>query len=339
MFSALAEYDNVSENNCNAAIFTRLFKNHIFAVPIVVMQEISVNQEVVLPLLTKKKVSLYIKREDRIHPLLSGNKYRKLKYNLLAAKEQGYKTILTFGGAYSNHIAATAYAGKRYGLKTIGIIRGDELSEKWQTNPTLKLASDHGMQFKFIARDVYREKGNPFYVEKLRTEFGACYVLPEGGSNTLAVKGCEEILASGDADFTVICCSVGTGGTLSGIINATRENQLVLGFPAVKGGFLKEDIRKFARKDAWELIEDYHFGGYAKATAELIVFINTFKAQTRIPLDSIYTGKMMYGILDLVEKDYFPPKTKLLAIHTGGLQSIPGMNILLKKKNLPLLNV
>ncbi|MGB6154130.1 MAG: pyridoxal-phosphate dependent enzyme [Pricia sp.] len=303
------------------------------------MQEKSVNQEISLPLLTEKQVSLSIKREDLIHPLISGNKYRKLKYNLIEAKKQGFDTILTFGGAFSNHIAATAYAGKWYGFKTIGIIRGEELSEKWDANPTLKLASEHGMRFKFIARDDYRRKENPSYLKRLQIEFGACYVLPEGGTNALAVKGCQEILTPEDATFDLICGSVGTGGTLSGIINASFKHQRVLGFPALKGGFLNEDIRKFVLKDTWELIEDYHFGGYAKVTAELIRFINDFKARTQISLDAIYTGKMMYGILDLVAADYFPPKTKLLAVHTGGLQSTAGMNIVLKKKNLPLLNL
>ena len=302
------------------------------------MQERTLNQKVSLPLLTEKKISLYIKREDLLHPLISGNKFRKLKYNLTAAEKEGFNTILTFGGAYSNHIAATAYAGKLHGFKTIGIIRGQELSKKWETNPTLKLASEHGMIFKFISRETYRCKENPSYLEKLQNEFGGCYILPEGGTNTLAISGCEEILNSKDADFNVVCCSVGTGGTISGLINASLKSQQVLGFPALKGDFLNEDICKFAHEDGWKLIEDYHFGGYAKVTVKLIHFINSFKAETEIPLDAIYTGKMVYGILDLVKKDFFLPKTKLLAIHTGGLQSISGMNITLKKKNLPLLH-
>ncbi len=301
------------------------------------MQEQSVNQKVFLPLLTKKQISLLIKREDLIHPMISGNKFRKLKYNLLAAKKQGFDTLLTFGGAYSNHIAATAYSGKIHGLKTIGIIRGDELSEKWEANPTLQLASEHGMRFIFVSRDDYRNKENPSYLKKLQHENGPFYSLPEGGTNTLAVRGCEEILRSGDADFDVICCAVGTGGTLAGIINSSLENQHVLGFPAVKGDFLSEDIRRFAHEGHWNLITKYDFGGYAKVNAELIDFVNVFKRKTQIPLDPIYTGKMVFGILDLVQQDYFLPKTKILAIHTGGLQGKAGMNILLKKKDLPLL--
>lgn len=293
------------------------------------------NQAVHLPLLQSKQISLTVKREDLIHPLISGNKYRKLKYNIEAAKTQGFDTLLTFGGAFSNHIAATAYAGKLLGLQTIGIIRGEELSQKWQTNATLKRASQQGMQFKFVSREVYRAKQSTAFINALKSEFGSFYILPEGGSNTLAVKGCEEILTPKDAHFDVICASVGTGGTIAGIINASSPNQRVLGFPALKGDFLKEDIRNFTPKENWRLQSEYHFGGYAKVSAELIQFINDFKKQTQIPLDPIYTGKLLFGILDLVKLNHFEPKTQILAVHTGGLQSILGMNPMLKKKNLP----
>ncbi len=294
------------------------------------------NQEVSLPILSKKQVSLSLKREDLIHPLISGNKFRKLKYNLLEAKKRNFDTLLTFGGAYSNHIVATAYAAKKQGLRSIGVIRGEELSSTWDANPTLQMASEEGMRFKFISRDAYRNKQNPSFLKQLRQEFGSFYTLPEGGTNALAVQGCEEILGPQDAHFDVICCPVGTGGTLAGISNVALGKQRVLGFPALKGDFLKEDIRRFALRDNWELITDYHFGGYAKVTAELIDFVNDFKEQSRIPLDPIYTGKMIYGILDMIERDKFPRGTKVLAIHTGGLQGIAGMNILLKKKNLLL---
>lgn len=296
------------------------------------------NQSIHLPILDQKQISLAIKREDLIHPQISGNKYRKLKYNLEAAKAQGFETLLTFGGAFSNHIAATAYAGKLHGLKTIGVIRGEELSQKWKTNPTLKLAAEQGMQFKFISREVYRDKHSEDFLDQLKSELGSFYFLPEGGSNPLAVRGCEEILTPEDAHFDFICTSVGTGGTIAGIINASTTNQEVLGFPALKGDFLKEDICNFTSRKNWRLQTDYHFGGYARVSAELIQFINDFKERTQISLDPIYTGKLMYGILDLVKKDYFKPKTKLLAIHTGGLQSISGMNAKLKKKNLPQIN-
>ena len=174
-------------------------------------------------------------------------------------------------------------------------------------------------------------------VSLLNKEFGMFYRVPEGGTNTLAVKGCEEILSSEDNDFTVICSCVGTGGTIAGLINAANDDQYILGFPALKGDFLKKDICKFVDKSNWDLETNYNFGGYGKVTNELIGFINDFKLKTTIPLDPVYTGKMMFGILDLIAKDYFKPGTKILAIHTGGLQGIAGMNILLKKKNLPIL--
>jgi 1-aminocyclopropane-1-carboxylate deaminase len=297
------------------------------------------NQSVHLPILKEKQVQLSIKREDLIHPLISGNKFRKLKFNLIAAKKKDLNTLLTFGGAYSNHIAATAYAGKLHGLKTIGVIRGEELVEKWIENPTLKLAHEHGMQFKFISRDSYRNKNSVEFTNELESEFGDFYLLPEGGSNKMAIKGCEEILTYEDAQFDIICSSIGTGGTIAGIINASKQNQVVLGFPALKGDFLKEDIRNFTPKKNWQLQTDYHFGGYAKVSAELVHFINDFNTQTQIPLDPIYTGKMLYGILDLIKKDHFKPTTKILAIHTGGLQSIAGMNMNLKKKNLPQITI
>lgn len=296
-------------------------------------------QAVHLSILHEKQIALSIKREDLIHPLVSGNKYRKLKYNLEAAQVQGFDTLLTFGGAFSNHIAATAYAGKLHGLKTIGVIRGEELYAKWEGNPTLKLAAAHGMQFKFISRKAYRDTYSEVLKDQLKAEFGSFYLLPEGGSNALAIKGCEEILTKDDTQFDVICASVGTGGTIAGIINASQPNQRVLGFSALKGDFLKEDIRSFVQRENWQLQTDYHFGGYAKVSAALIHFINDFKEQTQIPLDPIYTGKMLYGILDLVKKDHFKPKTQLLAIHTGGLQSISGMNTVLKKKNLPQITI
>jgi 1-aminocyclopropane-1-carboxylate deaminase len=292
-----------------------------------------------MPLLKEKGIRLYLKREDTIHPFISGNKYRKLKYNLLEAKKQGKETLLTFGGAFSNHIAAAAYAGHEQGIKTIGVIRGEELTDKWQSNPTLKLAHKHGMQFHFVTRSAYRLKNDTSFIEDLKEKVGDFYLLPEGGTNDLAVKGCTEILTDADAPFDYICSAVGTGGTLAGLINAAQPHQTVLGFPALKGDFLTEEIRTFVHNDRWRLITDYHFGGYAKVDQQLVSFINLFKQKTGIPLDPIYTGKMLFGIFDLVKQDVFEPGTQILAIHTGGFQGIKGMNLVLKKKNLPLLDV
>ncbi|HSD07764.1 1-aminocyclopropane-1-carboxylate deaminase/D-cysteine desulfhydrase [Flavobacterium sp.] len=278
-------------------------------------------------------ISLTIKREDLLHPFISGNKFRKMKYNLLQAKAENQETLLTFGGAYSNHIAAAAYAGKEYGFKTIGVIRGDELGDKIAENPTLKFAQECGMQFEFVTREAYRFKTEPDFIEKLRTKFGSFYIVPEGGTNEYAIKGCEEILTEEDATFDFICLAVGTGGTISGIINSALPHQKVLGFPALKGDFLKDEIRKFATEENWQLITDYHFGGYGKVTDELIQFINQFYKQTQIPLDPVYTGKMVFGVIDLIQKNYFPDNAKILLIHTGGLQGIAGMNVFLKSKN------
>lgn len=295
------------------------------------------NQKIDLALLDEKKITLFVKREDTIHPLISGNKYRKLKYNLNKAKNGNFSTLLTFGGAYSNHIAATAFAGKKEGFKTIGIIRGEELITKWNSNPTLALANKHGMQFHFVNRAVYSEKHELGFIKELKKKYGSFYIIPEGGTNNLAVKGCEEILTQDDLKFDIITSCVGTGGTLAGLSNAANTNQTVLGFAVLKGDFLKNDIRKFANNENWKLISDYHFGGYAKVNTELVSFINNFKKETKIQLDPIYTGKLFYGLFDLISKDYFKKGTKILAIHTGGLQGISGMNMVLKKKNLPLL--
>ncbi|MCF1192544.1 pyridoxal-phosphate dependent enzyme [Mangrovimonas sp. AS39] len=282
-------------------------------------------------------ISVTIKREDRIHPMISGNKYRKLKYNLLEAREKGCSKLLTFGGAFSNHIAAVAAAGNEFGFETIGIIRGEELESKIPDNPTLSYSASQGMTFKFVTRSKYRLKGEAHFINNLREELGSFYLIPEGGTNNLAVQGCEEILAQVDQEMNYICCAVGTGGTISGLINASNKDQMVLGFPALKGDFLSEDIRKFATQDQWKLITDYHFGGYGKINQELIGFINEFKMKYQIPLDPIYTGKMMFGIFDLIKKGFFPKGSQILAIHTGGLQGIEGMNQKLKQKNLPLI--
>ena len=279
-------------------------------------------------------VKVFIRREDLIHPFVSGNKFRKLKYNLLQAKKENQHTLLTFGGAYSNHIAATAFAGKEHGFQTVGVIRGEELEAKIDENPTLQFAQDCGMKFEFVSRDTYRLKDTANFVEKLREKHGSFYLVPEGGTNEFAVNGCEEILNKADEDYDFICCAVGTGGTISGLINGSFEGQKVLGFPALKGDFLQKDIRNFAKNNNFSLLNEYHFGGYGKVTSELIEFINLFYKKNKIPLDPIYTGKMVFGVIDLIQKNYFPKNAKILLIHTGGLQGVAGMNLQLKNKKL-----
>ena len=280
-------------------------------------------QEISIPLLKEKEVRLFIKRIDKVHPFVSGNKWFKLKYNLLEAKKQNYKTLLTFGGAYSNHIAATAFAAHEKGLKSIGVIRGEE---HFPLNPTLQFARENGMELHYVSRSEYREKATPNFLEKLKAKFGSFYLIPEGGTNELAIQGTAEILEKNDTQ-DYICCAVGTGGTISGIINASNPKQTVIGFPAIKGiDVLEKDIKSWANSTNYKFINTYIGKGYAKTSEELIQFINEFNTAYNIPLDAVYTGKMMLGILDLVSKDYFPKGSSILAIHTGGLQGNKGMS-------------
>jgi 1-aminocyclopropane-1-carboxylate deaminase len=280
--------------------------------------------------LKEREINLFVLRIDLIHPFISGNKWFKLKYNLEEAHRQGKNTLLTLGGAYSNHIIATVAAGKEFGFKTIGIIRGEELNE--DDNPVLQFAKDCGMEFRFVSREEYRELRNN--TNQLITQLPDAYFLPEGGTNELAVKGCGEIVNVIDIPFDYICCAIGTGGTISGIISSLKEKQKAIGFPVLKGGdFLKNEIAKFVNssvveKQQYELINDYHFRGYAKKNEELLNFISDFKSNHNIPLDFVYTGKMMFGIFDLVKKNYFEKGATTIAVHTGGLfqftESKPG---------------
>jgi 1-aminocyclopropane-1-carboxylate deaminase len=277
------------------------------------------------PLLDEHRVSLMIKRDDLIHPQISGNKWRKLKYNLEAAQAQGYDTVLTFGGAFSNHIVATAVCASLTGFKSIGVIRGEEA---YATNPTLSLATEYGMQLHFLSREDYRLKDQPHFLERLSEKFGRCFVIPEGGANALGKKGCEEIVTSLEQGFDYLAVAMGTGTTFLGMLDALRGNTMqVLGLPVIKNfNELDEHLSKHYDIRAYQLIKEYHFGGYAKFTDELITFINEFKEHTGIALDPIYTGKMMYGLFDLISSGYFPIGSKILAVHTGGLQGVKGFN-------------
>ncbi len=277
---------------------------------------------------------VYLKPEYLIHPSVSGNKYRKLKYNLEKAQLKSAKGLLTFGGAFSNHIAATAAAGLELNIPTVGLIRGEELQYQIANNPTLKYAKSCGMHLEFVSRATYKNKTDPVYLQALSETFKGYYIIPEGGTNALAIKGCQEILTTKDLSFDVICCAVGTGGTLAGLINSSLPTQKIIGFPALKGSFLKQDICKFAIQSNWELWEDYHFGGYAKVDSKLIKFMNEFKLSYNIPLDPIYTAKMMYGLFEGIRSGRISKSARVLAIHTGGLQGIAGMNLSLKQKNL-----
>lgn len=284
-------------------------------------------QHITDTLLQTADIHLHIRREDELHPQVSGNKYRKLKYNLLAAKQQGFSTLLTFGGAYSNHIVATACAAQQMGFRCIGVIRGEELAEKWRENPTLALAHQQGMRLHFVSRMAYRQKHEQAFIHQLQQQFGEFYLIPEGGTNELAVQGCAEILTPADMmHYDVVCCAVGTGGTLAGLIQAVQHVQKnplnIMGFAVLHARSLEQDIAQLAPTGAknWQLNFDYTCGGYAKTTAALMQFITDFTAQHGIPLEPIYTGKMLYGVYDLIQQGYFAQGTRILAIHTGGLQ-------------------
>ena len=268
-------------------------------------------------------INLFVLRLDKIHPHISGNKWYKLKYNLEEAKRQKKDTLLTFGGAYSNHIAATAAAGKEFGFKTVGIIRGDELGEN--ENPTLRFAKECGMEFRFVSREEYKNKNTSELIRSITSSLANFYLLPEGGTNELAVKGCVEIISHIDIPFDYVCCPVGTGGTLAGIIFSLQKNQKAIGFSVLKDGeFLKEEVEKLLTSplppSKGEINTEYHFGGYAKHAPELLKFIFDFEKENNIPLEQVYTGKMMFGIYDLIKKNHFLKNSTVIAIHTGGLQ-------------------
>ncbi|MCP0915757.1 pyridoxal-phosphate dependent enzyme [Acinetobacter indicus] len=279
----------------------------------------SIAQQVPYQHIEYRHQRISIKRLDLIHPQISGNKFFKLKYNLLAARQQGFEKVLTFGGAYSNHIAATAFAAHQFGFQSLGMIRGEELAQR-PLNPTLATAQQFGMQLEFISRNAYRQKDQPDFLQHLQQQYPDFYLIPEGGTNALAVQGCREILTAEDAQFDLICCAVGTGGTFAGLIEASQQHQQLLGFSALKGDFLTHEVAQLTTKRNWHILDNYCCGGYAKTTPELIQFIQTFEQRYNIPLEQVYTGKMLRGIFDLIDQDKIGPDQKILLIHTGGLQ-------------------
>jgi 1-aminocyclopropane-1-carboxylate deaminase len=284
-------------------------------------------------------VSLAIKREDLLHPIISGNKYRKLKYTIAHVLEISQKCMLTFGGAYSNHIAAVAAAGKLNNIKTIGIIRGEELAGLYMQNPTLRFAQEQGMLLVFVSRAQYALKETPAFLKTLHDNYGDFYTVPEGGTNDLAIKGCAEILTPKDDQYDYICLCTGTGGTLAGVVSSLKEHQKAIGFSALKGTFQDQVVSKYTSNTNYSITDAYCFGGYAKVDITLIDFINTFKQIHGIGLDPVYTGKLLYGVFDLIKKDYFSKNSRILALHTGGMQGVAGMNLKLEKMNLPQINV
>lgn len=264
-------------------------------------------------------VELSVLRLDLIHPVAGGNKVYKLRYNLVRAKQEEKKSLLTFGGAYSNHIAATALAGKENGFKTIGIIRGERVDP---LNNTLRFAEECGMHLQFVARDHYRKKETEDFLNRLQYQYPNAFIIPEGGNNLEGFKGAKEILSNVKTDFDVVCCAVGTGTTLAGITSSLKPHQQAIGIAVLKGEeMLERNVVSFLNSNAnFKINNDYSFGGYAKTTHELNNFVNDFGLKTNVPIEPIYTGKMFYAVFDLLEKGYFKPGTKILCIHTGGLQ-------------------
>lgn len=290
------------------------------------IQEIPVN----------KKVKLFIKREDLIDSQISGNKYWKLFFNinLYLEKKSKNPSIITFGGAFSNHIAAVSAVGKMLNIPSLGVIRGEELEDKWRDNPTLVFAEKNGMNFRFVTREEYRDKEK--FTHSLQKEFPEALIVPEGGTNENAVNGVKMMLNDETKDFDYLCTAVGTGGTIAGILKFCEDNQKVIGFKVVNDSSLENKIFELTLKRNFDLI-DSSFGGYGKIKDENIRFINGFKERYGIPLEPIYTGKMMQRIFELIDEGYFPENSRVLCFHTGGLQGIEGANLLLRKQNRNLI--
>ena len=285
------------------------------------------------PIAAARGVRLLLWRDDLAHPDLPGNKARKLKYNLAAARQQGHRTLLTIGGAYSNHIAAVAAAGRLFGFQTIGLIRGDELPAGTAPNPTLARAVADGMALHYLDRSTYRRRAEPEFLVEMLAKFGPAYVLPEGGTNALALPGCAELVAEirQQVAFDALAVAVGTGGTLAGLLLGLAGPEQAVGVAALKNGsFLRGEVDALTQSAAgrtyasYSLQTDYHFGGYAKYSNDLLTFIRQFRQRHGVLLDPIYTGKLLYGVLDLIAQGYFARGSTVVAIHTGGQQAWAG---------------
>ncbi len=300
------------------------------------MKSRSVNdllEEVHHPLLAQKKVRLLISREDLQHPQISGNKWYKLKHNIAQAKASGVRRLVSFGGAYSNHLHALAYAGQLNDMETVGLVRG-ELIEP--LNATLSDAVQWGMKLIAVSRAEYRSRHDASAMQRFAAPFMPCMVIPEGGANCLAVRGCSKIAQNIETqmeDVDYLCVPCGTGATLAGLVSGlTNSNTQVLGFSALKGLLdIEEKVAKLlcsvnAGMDiSWQINHQYHCGGFARVSPELVSFLDEWQAFSDIPLEPIYTGKMLFGLFQLIEADYFPGGSNIVAIHTGGLQGRRGM--------------
>jgi len=269
-------------------------------------------------------------RLDLLHPVISGNKWFKLKHNLAFAQQQGFKTIVTFGGAYSNHLVATAAAARHFGLAAVGIVRG--MHSRDRLTPTLEQCQYYGMTLRFETIQNYRRKEDSAYVQQLHASYQQAFIIAEGGANDLGREGAGAIASFVPDSYTHICVSLGSGTTFIGLGNALPPSQALIGFAPMKGGsYLQDETAKYINvlPGAVRTIFDrWHFGGFGKCDQQLIDFMNRFYVANDIPLDLVYTAKMMYGVQDLIAAGYFPPFANILCIHTGGLQgntSISGL--------------
>lgn len=297
-------------------------------------EDAAILQKVKMPFVDDN-VEVYLKREDLLHKTISGNKWRKLKYNLLQADKDDQSTLLTFGGAYSNHIHATSGAGKIFGFKTIGVIRGEE---HLPLNSTLASAINNGMEIHYVDRTSYRGKREKYFIDKLHDKFGDFYHVPEGGTNNLAVKGCTEIIGDIDIDFDYIFSGCGTGGTFSGLVCGLEGKKKAIGISALKGAdFLIKEINGYIKNycgndyNNWELKLDYHFGGFAKIKKDLIEYMQEFENSNDILLEYIYTSKMIFAIYDMIKNGELKKGSRVIALHTGGLQGREGMQKYINK--------
>jgi 1-aminocyclopropane-1-carboxylate deaminase len=275
-------------------------------------------QKLDIPLFKDLGIDLFIKRDDLLHPEISGNKWRKLKYNLFELEKSNKSGFITFGGAYSNHLHAVAAAGKEFDFETVGIVRGEKPAV---LSPTLQNCLELGMKLIFVSREEYRLKEKSSAIAEIVGSHSELLLLPEGGANQFALKGCEEIVDEIAVPFDYLCLACGTGATMAGILSSNKTDFQTIGFPVLKGGdFIANQITLLNPNVHFKLKTDYHFGGYAKYTSELLEFIREFETQTSIQLDQVYTGKMIFGVFDLARKGFFKRGEKIIALHTGGLQ-------------------
>jgi 1-aminocyclopropane-1-carboxylate deaminase len=285
------------------------------------MQIYSPEQKVNHPLYESKKVHVYLKRDDMIHPFISGNKWRKLKYNLQKAQQENKSTLVTFGGAWSNHLLATACAGATFQFKTIGFVRGEEIS-----NPVLNMCKLFGMQLRFVSREEYKDKPQLFEQLENKEEY---FFIDEGGASLEAIYGCKELIDELKNQYDHMFCAAGTGTTAAGIAQGISDCNLNTQLHVItvlkNGGFILDEMLKYETPiEQVQLHLDYHFGGYAKVKPELIAFVKNYVKSTGIMIEPTYTGKAMFALHDLIQNDYFSPESKILFVHTGGLTGLLG---------------